>query len=153
MIPPKDIRFVRQKAFRLLSEGKDLDDLRQLIQAEGGDDEQVTTLPVKFMDDYTFLQQESGKQVRKTGDNYLIAGGVILGCGLLLTTISYFSMDGQGVVYFWGIVMAGILLCGLDCQIKGKYNGYTVLARTCWLRIREGGHDDGLYAAMQKRQE
>ncbi len=118
MIPPRDIRFVQQKAFKLLSEGQSLDALKELILTEGGDAEQVQTLSAKYEADYAFLMQETGKSTRKAASSYQLAGGVILLGGVGLTTLSYLSMDGQGAVFFWGILVIGAILVARGVSLK-----------------------------------
>lgn len=110
MIPQRDIRFVQQQAIQLLYEGKTIEDIKQLIADQGGNEDQIQTLSLKFLTDFDFIQQANKKENRKIGSTYQIAGGVLLLCGLVLTAISYLSLDGQGAVIFWGVLLVGGIL-------------------------------------------
>jgi hypothetical protein len=47
MIPHKDIRFVQRKVFQLLYKSKGIDEVKNLIKNQGGDENQVHTLEEK----------------------------------------------------------------------------------------------------------
>ncbi len=110
MIPQKDIRFIQQKAFKLLSEGKGIEEIRKLILDEGGDEAQVQSLSRKYLEDFEFLISESRKKAKKDSSMYKISGIVIFVCGLLITAISYISTDGGGSVLLWGVMALGAIL-------------------------------------------
>lgn len=110
MIPQRDIRFVQQKAFKLLSQGGSIENLRKLVLEEGGDESQADSLPQKFLADYEFILSETNKKDRKNSSAYTISGIVLFVGGVLLALISYLSTDEAGFVWPWGIMLLGAIL-------------------------------------------
>ena len=122
MITKKDLPFVQKKAIKLLNEGKTIDDIRQLVANEGGTDEQIKLLPPKYLEDYIFLIKEVKKAHRETASVYQIAGMVFLIGGILLTAISYFSLEGKGSVFFYSLLIIGLILIGRGVMLKSGSN-------------------------------
>ena len=122
MIPKKDLPFVQKKAIKLLNEGKTIDEIRQLVANEGGSDEQMKLLPPKYLEDFVFLIKEVKKVNRKTASVYQTVGIVFLVSGLLLTAISYISMDGEGSVFFWSLLLIGLILIGRGIMLQSNSN-------------------------------
>ncbi len=85
-------------------EGKGIDEIKNLIKNEGGDENQVHTLTEKYIEDYNSLAKESSKKAKKDGSMYLILGIVFLGGGFVLALISYFSSNGIVTIFLWGII-------------------------------------------------
>jgi hypothetical protein len=109
MIPDKDIRFVQQKAFKLLSEGKSIEAIKQLIADEGGDDTQIQTLASKYTADYDFLVNHEKKQAKKDAPLDLWVGGFLLFGGLLVSILSYIFLDHVYFLLYGAIIAGGVM--------------------------------------------
>jgi hypothetical protein len=120
MIPQKGIRFIQKKVFQLLHEGKGIDEIKSLIESEGGDENQIHALAEKYVEDYNFLVKESSKKTKKDGSMYLVLGMVFLGGGILIALISYFSSYGTVTFFLWGVIFLGLIFTtiGIINRIK-----------------------------------
>jgi VIT1/CCC1 family predicted Fe2+/Mn2+ transporter len=110
MIPEKDVRFVQQKAFELLNKGKGIDEVKELIAQEGGDENQIQNLSTKYVADFEFLIKDTKKRNKKSAVIYLNSGIVFFSGGFLASLFSYFTTDGHIFVWLWGLMLAGIVL-------------------------------------------